>query len=268
MELPNLKIENAGTWHSPEGVERSRPRFVLRYELECYLGETGETWIDDERYELRPGAITFCRPGQLRFSRFPFCSRFLYFDLDETASEFAEFLSSLPCYLPPNAALADAVETMEKRFGEGDYRARLELGALLLSTLVTLSRAGGEHRVKKLRPKQDEVFGVIRYMKAHLYEPQNVADFAAQAGYSVPHFNAFFRELLGTTPYEYYMRLKMLEARRLLLSGRHNSAEVARLLGFSSGSHFCAAFRRACRLTPQEFVSAFRRENDLPDDMT
>ncbi len=268
MELPNLNIENVGTWQSPEGMERSRPRFVLRYELECYLGETGETWIDGVHCDLHHGTITFCRPGQLRFSRFPFHSRFLYFDVTDPSGEFGEFLASLPSCLPPNRELAQTLETMEARFHEGDYRSRLELQTLLFQSLIALSRSGGVRMTKKPRPKQDEVFRVIRHMKSHLYESQSVTDFATLTGYSVPHFNAFFRELLGTTPYEYYLRLKMLEARRLLLSERYNSTETARLLGFSSSSHFCAAFREACGQTPREFVAAFRRENGLSDEMT
>lgn len=268
MELPNLEIENVGTWQSPEGVARSRPRFVLRYELECYLGERGETWIDGVRYDLAPETVLFCRPGQLRFSRFPYGARFLYFDVAALSPDFGELLSSLPNCLAHENSVARELETMEKLFREGDYRSHLELQTRLLNCLLVLSRRAVTPVTKEPRPKQDEVFCAIRYMKKHLYERKSVADFAAQTGYSVPHFNAFFRALLGTTPYEYYMRLKMLEARRLLLSGRHNSTEVARLLGFGSGSHFCAAFRDACGQTPTDFVATFHHENALPDEMT
>jgi len=266
MQLPHLIIENAGTWSSPPEPTFSRPRFVLRYELEYYLGEVGETWIDGERFELRRGTVLFARPSQLRFSRLPFCARFLYFDVPNTP-EFTEWLATLPCCVSPSANIGEALEIIARRLHEDDYTARLELQTRLFDCLVFLSRAGGYRTTPKKRPKQDEVFRAIRYMKAHLYEPCSVADFAAQTGYSVPHFNAFFRELLGTRPYEYYMRLKMLEAKRLLLSGRHNSAEISRLLGFSSSSHFCVAFRESTGQTPRGFVSTFRHENALPDEM-
>ena len=266
MQLPHLIIENTGTWSSPTEPKFSRPRFVLRYELEYYLGEKGETWIDGERFDLRRGTVLFCRPSQLRFSRLPFSAQFLYFDVSD-APEFTEWLSALPCCVPPMEQIGEALEIIARRLHENDYTARLELQTRLFDCLVALSRTEGHRTAQPHRPKQDEVFRVIQYMKAHLYEACGVADFAAQTGYSVPHFNAFFRKLLGTTPYEYYMRLKMLEAKRLLLSGRHNSVEIARLLGFGSSSHFCAAFREYAGQTPREFVSTFRRENALPDEI-
>lgn len=266
MQLPHLIIENTGTWSSPTEPTFSRPRFVLRYELEYYLGETGETWIDGERLELQKGSVIFARPGQLRFSRLPFSARFLYFDVENTP-QFTGWLASLPCCIHAPTNVGDSMTVMERLFHENGYTAQLEMQARLFSCLLCLSRSEGQHVTQTTHAKQEEVFRAIQYMKEHLYEACGVSDFAAKTGYSVPHFNAFFRELLGTTPYEYYMRLKMLEAKRLLLSGRYNSAELARLLGFSSNSHFCSAFRKHAKQTPKEFVSTFRRDNTHPDEM-
>lgn len=266
MQLPNLIIENAGSWSSPAAPSLSRPRFVLHYELEYYMGQAGESWIDGKHLQLRHGTVLFVRPGMLRFSRFPFSARFLYFDLPDSP-EFAEWLTALPCCVPHQTEIGDSLKSIAEDLHKNDYCARLERQTLLLNCLLSLSRAQGCRTAQKPRPKQEEVFRAIQYMKAHLHEPCNVSDFAAQTGYSVPHFNDFFRQLLGTTPYEYYMRLKMLEAKRLLLSGRYNGAEIAQRLGFSSNSHFCAAFRGYLGQTPREFLSDFRRENALTDEI-
>ena len=268
MKLPELQIENVNIWESPGGILRSRPRFVLRYELECYLGEVGETWIDGVHYRLQRGSILFSRPGQLRFSAFPFAARFLYFDVKAASAEFGHLLATLPNVLPPRPVIAAEIEHMERLFGEGGYRAELELQNKLLHCLLLLSREAHETVPREGHPKQGEVFVAIRYMKEHLYSACTVADFAAQTGYSVPHFTAFFRELLGTTPYEYYTRLKLQEAQRLLLDGKHNTREVADLLGYSSGSHFCAAFRAVCGQTPQQYVASVHRGTVLSDELT
>ena len=100
-------------------------------------------------------------------------------------------------------------------------------------------------------------------MKKHLKERKTVSDFAHCAGYSVPHFNAMFKSLLGVTPYEYYMSLKIAEAKRLILSLEYNTTEIAALLGFNSPSHFCSAFRKNCNMSPGEYEMSFRQSNNF-----
>lgn len=267
MEIPTLKIENAGVWRSPTEPVLSRPRLVLHYELECYLGEQGETWIDGVRFSLSRGAVLFARPGQLRFSRFPFYARFLYFDVTDPSAEFEVWLSSLPNYAPPSEGIEQALSTVALRLSEEDGASYAERQGCVLEALAALSRVGGKRVERASHPKQDEVFRSIRYMKENVYGARHVSDFASLAGYSVPHFNEIFRDFLGVTPYEYYLRLKMLEARRLLLSNRYNTTEIARMLGFGSASHFCAAFRKAFGISPLQFVRDFQHENALSDDM-
>ena len=192
MQVPHLIIENTGTWSSPAEPTFSRPRFVLRYELEYYLGDEGETWIDGEHFELRRGTVLFCRPGQLRFSRLPFSARFLYFDVENTP-QFTGWLASLPCCIHAPTNVGDSMTVMERLFHENGYTAQLEMQTRLFSCLLCLSRSEGQHVTQTTHAKQEEVFRAIQYMKEHLYEACGVSDFAAKTGYSVPHFNAFFR---------------------------------------------------------------------------
>ena len=268
MYIPNIAIENIGIWDSPQIPTYSRPRVVLRYELECYLGETGECWIDGVRYELKRNTVLFAQPGQIRSSRYPFSVRYIYFELQEPSPEFEAWLSDLPAYLPPSESAAQITEQLEKEYTGNSYAARLACQTLLLQSLLALSASEPQSVAKQLHPMQTEVFRVIRYMKEHIYGTIGVGELAALSGYSAPYLNKFFREVVGRSPYEYYIGLKMLEARRLLLSGERNVTQIAGSLCFSSGSHFCTAFRKTFGQTPKQFVDSFRGSNTLPDEIT
>lgn len=261
MKIPDLTILRSGTWESPLTKGYSNPRFVLNYELECFLGENGETFIDGVRYNLKPHTVIFCKPGQIRFSKFPLKSRFLYFTVCDADEEFNEFLDSLPDSPGENMIVSNLMSSMEQQHLKTDYKSELILKTNLLNCLVELPGTKKKDFRATLHPHQRDVYCAVSYMKDNIYNAKTVADFASCTGYSVPHFNAFFKELLNVTPYEYYMRLKAVEAKRLLLSGRYTVSEISIMLGFSSGSHFCAYFKKNCGMSPGEFVESFRHEN-------
>lgn len=263
MNIPSINIIKTGCWQSPEGSPKSLPRFVQRYELEYFLEDSGETWIDGVHYKLSKGCAVFCTPGQMRFSRFPFKVKYLYFEVLSEDSNFADFLSSLPNYVasaPRVARLMDLVTDSSKK---DDYRFKLGACAELIACLAELADNDRKIPSEGVHPHQKDVFCAISYMKKHLKERKTVSDFAHCAGYSVPHFNAMFKSLLGVTPYEYYMSLKIAEAKRLILSLEYNTTEIAALLGFNSPSHFCSAFRKNCNMSPGEYEMSFRQSNNF-----
>ena len=53
MQIPDVNIIRASKWESENNVRFSKPRFVLQYELECYMYDKGETYIDGVWYKLR-----------------------------------------------------------------------------------------------------------------------------------------------------------------------------------------------------------------------
>ena len=142
MNAPELVIKNANLWRSPETHALSRGRFVTRYELECFQSEAGKTFIDGEGYDLTRGSVLFCRPGQVRFSQFPFQTLFVYFDAPSPCGELSSLLERIPPCTPPEAVprAQEVMERLRELFGRGDYAARLEAYALLAQTLCALAR--------------------------------------------------------------------------------------------------------------------------------
>jgi AraC-like DNA-binding protein len=79
-----------------------------------------------------------------------------------------------------------------------------------------------------------------------------LADIAAEVGVSPVYLTQVFQQVEGMPLYRYQLRLRL--ARALHLVARYD--DLTRLgldLGFSSHSHFTAAFRQVYRRTPAEF---------------
>ena len=83
-------------------------------------------------------------------------------------------------------------------------------------------------------------------------------DIAAEVGVSPVYLTQVFQDVEGLPLYRYQLRLRL--ARALHLLGRYEDLSRLSLdLGFSSHSHFTAAFRQLYGQTPGEFRRTTRR---------
>lgn len=79
-----------------------------------------------------------------------------------------------------------------------------------------------------------------------------LAEIAAEVGVSPVYLTQSFRQVEGVPLYRYQLNLRLARALDRLASSEDLSA-LAHDLGFSSHSHFAAAFQQAYRRTPSEF---------------
>ena len=98
----------------------------------------------------------------------------------------------------------------------------------------------------------------VEFIEEHLGQEISLLDISSAVGLSPFHFARLFKQSAGVAPYQYVLKRRVEEARRLLLRGDLGIADVALKVGFSDQSHFTRHFRRASGLTPGEFVSRLR----------
>jgi AraC-like DNA-binding protein len=76
---------------------------------------------------------------------------------------------------------------------------------------------------------------------------------AGHACLSAFHFNRLFARTFGETPHEFVTRMRMDEAKRLLLAENHTVTEICFDLGYESLGSFSLKFRSLTGLPPVKF---------------
>ncbi len=97
-----------------------------------------------------------------------------------------------------------------------------------------------------------------RWAAGRLDEPLDVASMSRHAGVSPRTFARRFREETGTTPLQWLLSQRVLEARRLLEDSDVAVEEVAWRSGFGNAASLREHFRRATATTPTAYRRSFR----------
>ena len=121
-------------------------------------------------------------------------------------------------------------------------------------------REGGQAQFFKSEPP--EVGGSLeptrRWAVDRLAEPLDVAAMSRHAGVSPRTFARRFREETGTTPLQWLLSQRVLEARRLLEETDLPVETIAWRTGFGTAASLRDHFRRATATTPTAYRSSFQ----------
>ncbi len=167
--------------------------------------------------------------------------------------------------LPAAIVIADALPIVDRRVtllgnmlrdelrtGSRATMASLELDSLLNLLGIHLLRQYGVARPQKeLGGLSDRQFRQVRdYMIANLTDGVKLENVAGLIGLSSSQLMRSFRRRSGTSPHQYFTRLRLDHARGMIVEGPLALAEIALACGFSSQSHLTAVMRREDGLTP------------------
>lgn len=104
-----------------------------------------------------------------------------------------------------------------------------------------------EENVLKIRKAKDIVI-------ANMAEPPSLQDLSREIGLSLKKLKEGFKQIYGDSVYSFLFDYKMEHARRLLDTGDYNVNEVGLKVGYSTSSHFIAAFKKKFGTTPKKYI--------------
>ena len=85
-------------------------------------------------------------------------------------------------------------------------------------------------------------------------EPPSLQSLADEVGLSLKRLKDGFKQLYGMPVFQFLLDHKMELARQILSSGAQNVNEVGLKLGYSTSSHFIAAFKKKYGTTPKKYI--------------
>ncbi len=104
------------------------------------------------------------------------------------------------------------------------------------------------------------VVRAIRWLKEHFAETFRVESLARQARMSLSGFHHHFKTVTGLSPIQYQKRLRLHEARRLMLGEGIDAAEAGFRVGYESPSQFSREYRRMFGSPPRQDVAVIKGE--------
>lgn len=104
-----------------------------------------------------------------------------------------------------------------------------------------------EANVIKIRNAKDIIV-------SRMAEPPSLQELADEIGLSLKKLKEGFKQIYGDSVFSFLFDYKMEVARKLLESGDDNVNEVGLKVGYSTSSHFIAAFKKKYGTTPKKYL--------------
>ncbi len=106
-----------------------------------------------------------------------------------------------------------------------------------------------EQNVLKIRKAKDIII-------ARMADPPGLQELANEAGLSLKKLKDGFKQIYGDSVYSFLFDYKMEVARKLLETNQYNVNEVGHKVGYSTSSHFIAAFKKKFGTTPKKYIQS------------
>ncbi len=88
----------------------------------------------------------------------------------------------------------------------------------------------------------------------NMADPPSLDELAKIVGLNIKKLKQGFKEVYGTPVYSFLLNYKLEFSKKLLLENKLNVNEIGNKVGYSTSSHFIAAFKRKFGITPKQFT--------------
>lgn len=231
-----------------------------------------ETTFGERTYEIGPGQsllVSHDTPVLARITEaspeVPYISIVLRLDLALLRSLYDEMGEAAFALAPPGPAISDAdprlIDCLARYLALVDdpIEARV-MSPMLLRELhfrLLMAQSGGMLReLLRHDSHASHIARAIALIKRDFRAAIAVPVLAREVGMSPSSFHKHFREITASTPLQYQKSLRLMEARRMLVSGEHSVSSVAYDVGYGSPNQFSREYVRRFGVPPSAHLAS------------
>lgn len=255
MELP--EIVACGVFDSRvafKNIETSKSRSVWKFEIELALEDGGVTHIDSNAYPIRQDTVICAKPGQTRYTEFPFRCYYVHILLSEGPMRDAMNEISDSFITGKGETYRSLFVRMIRHYSSFSEDSRLLLQSRLLELIYTLRTDEARQGNTRVAARQTLIEETLNYIQDHLTEDLTLERVSKAMSFSPIYFHNTFRASVGKTLREYVEEQRIRKAIHLLLTTNDSLTKIAFECGFSSQSYFSYVFKRRMGITPRAYV--------------
>ena len=260
-ESKPLIVTSCGNYKVKKRAEfrTSRPKGRKDYQLLYIAAGQGHFFINGQEHVVSAGNIVVYLPGQPQ--------EYVYFKDDKTDVYWVHFTGSdvekiIDYYnirLSENIIYIGTSPDYQWLFGRIIQEMQLcrprfeELISLLLRNifiLISRNLIGANRADNSL---ENEVELAMHYFRENYRSEINVEDYALLRGMSASNFYRVFKQISGSTPLQYILKLRLSNAQNLLENSNLSIAEIASAVGYENPLYFSRLFNKHIGVSPSEY---------------
>jgi AraC-like DNA-binding protein len=124
--------------------------------------------------------------------------------------------------------------------------------------LLTGEQGEAVRQIATAGSNMQRIAEVIQHIKTHFAQPLRVEALADRANMSPSSFHAHFKAVTAMSPLQYQKQLRLVEARRLMLTEQANAVTAADRVGYESPSQFNREYTRMFGAPPMRDIANLR----------
>lgn len=244
-----LNILATGIFDSRERYQDMKEtplRTTKYYELEFFLSATGTAVLNDKKIEHKRGLTLFITPETKRYTIGSFSCFYIHFMPDENIKNLLKDFGTTATY--QENYLAEQFLKIIEFYNSPDVNSRLELEAEILNLLKTVLFNTKHERVPLIEKAKE-------FIESNFHKNLDLDLIAKEINLSPTYFHKKFKEFYNLTPREFLLKIRLKNAKRLLLTSDLTFFEISENCGFSSQAYFNFQFKKETGLTPGEYRS-------------
>jgi AraC-like DNA-binding protein len=144
----------------------------------------------------------------------------------------------------------------------GFSQENIEFANLSLNSLLASFFFVETYQASKGYHSKNPVDQAIFFMQENLNKSIKNQDIANHVQLSESHLSKIFRNRTGSSPFDYFINLKMQEAIRLLTNKSMRIKEVAFTLGYEDPFYFSRLFKKHIGVNPTSFLKTSKRKTE------
>lgn len=246
------KLRSFINYHHPRS-DYLIPQSHSVYELVYYSTGSGTTTINNENYNYKEDDLVLIKPNDIHDEK-TYCPTEVFcvlFEMEgiEINSLFIHNKREL------SYKIRDLLLLISKEFFKKDYMFEEYINNLLNQIIIIILRFIGERNEALL--KYENKLKIINYSKNMIKENyHSVINFnvlADNVGYSYDRFRHLFREVVGLSPKQYQLEIRLAKSKELLLYSSSSISDIAKMCGFKSNIRFTTFFKEKMGVSPHKY---------------
>ena len=248
-------------------VVTHRPKGRKDYQLLYIASGKGHFFIHGEEKTVSAGNIIIYLPDQPQ--------EYVYYRADQTdvywvhftGNEVEEILKYYNINLKNNILYIGTSPDYQWLFGQMIQELQLcrprydELISLQLRNIFVLISRAIMSAKKFSSTSEKEVAFAMHYFRKNYNTEISIEEYSESRGLSNCWFIQCFKEITGSSPLQYILKLRISNAQNLLENTDYTITEIANMVGYTNSLYFSRLFHKYIGMSPKEYRKVKLKEN-------